>query len=190
MESGEDLDELALAARDGDRTAVSALLRAIQPRVARYCRARVGGRLSTYASADDITQEVLIAVMQALPSYRPDRSAFTSFMFGIASHKVADFYRKRQREPTTPMDDLPITVDIRPGPEAVALQADERQRLEKLLEGLTESQRNILVLRLVAGLSADETARAIGSTPASVRVTQHRALEKLRRVLTSQSCAA
>lgn len=190
MESGEDLDELARAARDGDRTAVSALLRAIQPRVARYCRARVGGRFSTYASADDITQEVLIAVMQALPSYRSDRSAFTSFLFGIASHKVADFYRKRQREPTTPMDDLPTTVDTGPGPEAVALQDDERRRLGKLLEGLTDAQRNILVLRLVAGLSAEETARAIGSTSAAVRVTQHRALEKLRRILAAQCCPA
>lgn len=190
MESGEDLDELALAARGGDRVAVSALLRAIQPRVARYCRARVGVRLGTCVSADDVTQEVLIAVMQALPSYRPDSSAFISFVFGIASHKVADFYRKRQREPVTPVGEIPTTVDRGPQPETVVLQHDERQQVGKLLERLTETQRNILVLRLLVGLSADEVARVVGSTSSAVRVNQYRALDKLRRILSEQRCAA
>lgn len=190
MESGKDLDELALAACDGDRDALRVLLAELQPRIARYCRTRVGTRPGTFASADDVVQEVLIAVVQALPSYRSARSGFAAFAFGIAGHKVADFYRKRQREPALPMADPPQVVDGAPGPEAAVLAAVERQGVDELLGQLTHSQRSILVLRVMAGLSAAETAVVVGSTAAAVRVAQHRALEKLRGVLAVQSCAA
>jgi RNA polymerase sigma-70 factor, ECF subfamily len=64
------------------------------------------------------------------------------------------------------------------------MAADLRHRLEQLLGTLAPRQREILVLRLIVGLSAQETATAVGLTPTAVRVTQHRALAKLRGALT------
>ncbi|MCA1656063.1 MAG: sigma-70 family RNA polymerase sigma factor, partial [Pseudonocardiaceae bacterium] len=61
---------------------------------------------------------------------------------------------------------------------------DLRTRLAGLLNTLPPRQREILVLRLIVGLSAQETATAVGLTPTAVRVTQHRALAKLRASLT------
>jgi RNA polymerase sigma-70 factor (ECF subfamily) len=53
--------------------------------------------------------------------------------------------------------------------------------MSRLLEQLPEKQREIIVLRVVVGLSAEETAEAVGSTPGAVRVAQHRALARLRK---------
>jgi DNA-directed RNA polymerase specialized sigma24 family protein len=55
-----------------------------------------------------------------------------------------------------------------------------------LLESVSERQREILHLRVVVGLSVEETAEAVGSTPGAVRVAQHRALNRLRAVLSSK----
>ena len=52
-----------------------------------------------------------------------------------------------------------------------------------------DKQREIVVLRVVVGLSAEETAEAVGSTPGAVRVAQHRALARLRKALASEEVA-
>ena len=53
-------------------------------------------------------------------------------------------------------------------------------RMNKLLSVLPEKQREILILRVVVGMSAEETAEAVGSTAGAVRVAQHRALSRLK----------
>ena len=67
----------------------------------------------------------------------------------------------------------------------MALQADTSARMNKLLAVLPDKQREILILRIVVGLSAEETADAVGSTPGAVRVAQHRALAKLKTEITA-----
>ena len=61
-----------------------------------------------------------------------------------------------------------------------AIDADGSRRMRALLGILPEKQREVLVLRLIVGMSAEETAQAIGSTAGAVRVAQHRALAKLK----------
>ena len=63
------------------------------------------------------------------------------------------------------------------------LDAERDAALRVLLAHLTPRQREVLVLRLAVGVSAEQTAEAIGSTPGAVRVTQHRALLRLRRII-------
>jgi len=65
--------------------------------VVRYCRARLGRITGQYQVADDVAQEVCIAVLSALPRYRDMGRPFASFVFGIASHKVADAVRAAAR---------------------------------------------------------------------------------------------
>ena len=59
--------------------------------------------------------------------------------------------------------------------------------MARLLRVLPDKQREIVVLRVVVGLSAEETAATVGSTPGAVRVAQHRALARLRRILERDS---
>ncbi|SFA84148.1 RNA polymerase sigma-70 factor, ECF subfamily [Amycolatopsis marina] len=176
-------EALVAAAVAGDRAALNELLAELRPKIIRYCRAHTGRAQSTYASADDIAQDVLIAVLKALPGYRATGAGFTSFVFGIAAHKVADFHRRNMRERTTLIADAPDVPDHSPGPEQTALRDELGKRLGTLLDTLPREHRDIVVLRLAVGLTSTETADAVASTSGAVRVTQHRALTKLRRLL-------
>jgi RNA polymerase sigma-70 factor (ECF subfamily) len=175
--------ELVIAALAGDPEATGTLFVWIHPAIVRYCRARIGRTGAAYSSADDVAQEVCLAVLGALPRYNDDPESFLPFVYGIAAHKVADHYRKAGRDKSEPSADVPDGIDLDASPEQQTLRSDMRARLGKLLDTLAPRQREILVLRLVVGLSAQETAVAIGLTATAVRVAQHRALAKLRGAL-------
>ena len=181
MGSAETADEHVAGALTGDNGAVAKLLEAIRPLIVRYCRSRVRGS----ASADDVAQEVCLAVLTALPSYRDQGRPFLAFVYGIASHKVADAHRAASRDRSEPTSDLPESADRTAGPEQQAMDSDLSRRMARLLEVLPEKQREIVRLRVVVGLSAEETAEAVGSTPGAVRVAQHRALARLRKEIDS-----
>jgi RNA polymerase sigma-70 factor, ECF subfamily len=181
---GDDLDVLVGAAVDGERDAVESVLRWIRPRVVRYCRARVGSQEKTFASADDVAQEVCLAVLTALPSYRDQGRPFIAFVYGIAAHKVADAHRSSARNRAEPVPEIPDCPDeLNDGPEARAMYGEFAGRMAQLLDMLPDKQREIVILRVMEGLSAEETAEIVGSTPGAVRVAQHRALSRLRSLL-------
>ncbi|GAA3857284.1 sigma-70 family RNA polymerase sigma factor [Saccharothrix violaceirubra] len=177
-----ELTELVDVALTGDPRAVERLLARLQPLVLRYCRARVGTRERTLVSADDIAQEVCLAVVSALSRYRYEPGSFLAFVYGIAAHKVADARRRAVRSRSEVVPELPDTPTLEDGPEQRAMNGELIQRVTLLLRRLPERQREILVLRVAVGLSAEETAVAVGSTPGAVRVAQHRALARMREM--------
>jgi RNA polymerase sigma-70 factor (ECF subfamily) len=172
--------ELVAASMAGESDSIGTLFAWIHPAIVRYCRARIGRTGSAYSSADDVAQEICLAVLGALPRYHDEPESFLPFVYGIAAHKVADHYRRAGRDKSEPSADVPDGVDLEAGPEQQTLRTDMRARLTRLLDTLAPRQREILVLRLIVGLSAQETAVAIGLTATAVRVAQHRALAKLR----------
>jgi RNA polymerase sigma-70 factor (ECF subfamily) len=178
-EAGEELGELAARAAQGDARATDGLLARVRQMVHRYCRARLGRLPGCEHAADDVAQEVCIAVLSALPRYRDQGRPFEAFVFGIAAHKIADVQRAAMRL-AVPTDDLPDGPDGGLGPEDAVLRASEAQRARDLLDRLPAHQREILILRVAVGLSADETGSALGMTAGAVRVAQHRALTRLR----------
>ena len=180
-------DLTALAAR-GHPAAIESLLRQIRPMVVRYCRARLGHISGHYQVADDVAQEVCIAILSALPRYQDMGRPFASFVFGIASHKVADAMRNAARL-AIPTEDLPDGPDDRPGPEETVVAYIEAERARALLARLPVHQRELLVLRVVSGMSAQETGNALGMSPGAVRVAQHRALARLRAIALAESIA-
>jgi RNA polymerase sigma-70 factor (ECF subfamily) len=106
-----------------------------------------------------------------------------AFVYGIAAHKVADAYRAVGRDLSYPTESVPERLSSEPGPEQSALDADSVSRMTELLDVLPDRQREILILRVVVGLSAEETAQAVGSTAGAVRVAQHRALARLKSAI-------
>jgi RNA polymerase sigma-70 factor, ECF subfamily len=175
------LRDLTVLAARGQPAAIEALLEQIRPMVVRYCRARLGQISGHYHVADDVAQEVCIAVVSALPRYRDMGRPFASFVFGIASHKVADAMRNAARL-AIPTEDLPDGPDDHPGPEETVVAYIEAERARALLARLPVHQRELLVLRVLTGLSAEETGHALGMSPGAVRVAQHRALARLREI--------
>ncbi len=176
-------DELVAAAMAGDRDALARLLETIRPLVVRYCRGRLGATDRSSLSADDVAQEVCMAVLTALPGYRVQGKPFLAFVYGIAAHKVIDAHRAVTRGRSEPVPDVPDSVEVTAGPEQRALQGELSGRLREMLDVLPDKQREILVLRIVVGLSAEETAQIVGASPGAVRVAQHRALNRLRKEL-------
>lgn len=181
--SGEGLDAVVADAVVGDRDALRTVLETVRPIVLRYCRARVGATERSGYSADDVAQEVCLAVITALPRYKDQGRPFLAFVYGIAAHKVADAHRAAGRNRADATDLLPDRPSSDAGPEQLAIDADSMARMNRLLAVLPDKQREIVILRVVVGMSAEETAEAVGSTPGAVRVAQHRALAKLKSEL-------
>jgi RNA polymerase sigma-70 factor, ECF subfamily len=187
-----ELDELALRASRGDQAALGELLDRIRGPVLWQCRSRMSGRTVGQQTPEDVAQEVLIAVCGALSRFRPTETRWMAFVYGIVRNKVIDAYRAASRDRSDPMEELPDHVDDddRAGPEAAVLRSADLVLLQELLDELPETQREVLVLRVAMGYSAEETARTVGSTPGAVRVTQHRAMLRLRALLLAKQRAA
>ncbi|HKG49635.1 MAG TPA: RNA polymerase sigma factor ShbA [Actinomycetales bacterium] len=178
-EGAVDLRTLALLAAGDDADATGELLRQVRVLVHRYARARLGRGYGAADAVEDATQEACIAVLNALPRYRDQGAPFEAFVYAIAARKVADARRAAERRPA-PSELLVEDADPAPGPEERALAGEDADRARDLLARLPELQREIVVLRVAAGWSAEETGRALGMTAGAVRVAQHRALNRLR----------
>jgi RNA polymerase sigma-70 factor (ECF subfamily) len=147
------------AAYEGEPEAVAQVLASIRSFVVRYCRARLGRRDGSFAPADEIAQEVCLSVLAGLRGYLTGSAPFLAFVYGVARRKVSERFPGRPPFPGAPGD--PVS---------------------RLLLVLPESQQEIVVLRVIVGLSVDETADAVESSPAAVRIAQHRALAQLRNI--------
>jgi RNA polymerase sigma-70 factor (ECF subfamily) len=164
--------------------AIEALLRQFRPAIVRYCRARLAhNRIRTGSlDEDDVAQEVCLALVSALPSYRDMGRPFGAFVFAIAAHKVADAARAPLPVPVLP--DLP---DRCPGPEETVVKSADARLARALLAHLPAAQRRLLLLRVVGGLSAEDTGYVLDMSPGAVRVAQHRALVRLRTLAAHES---
>jgi len=180
------ITDLTTLAVKGQPAAIESLLRQIRPMVVRYCRARLGQVTGNDQVADDVAQEVCIAILSALSRYQDMGRPFAAFVFAIASHKVADARRSAARL-AIPTENLPDGPDDQPGPEEAVVASLEAQRARALLARLPDQQRELLALRVLDGLSAEETGTALGMSAGAVRVAQHRALTRLRAIAIEES---
>lgn len=176
---GDELSELVRRGQSGDASAVEELIRRLRRRIFSYVLARIPRR----EEAEDVTQETCLALTTALPGFDADSGKFTSFVFGIASNKVLMSQRSRGRRPEVSVAELPDERTDSPGPAEQFERGDSLRGLLAQLDELPDRHRDVLLLRVVAGLSTDETADALETTAANVRVIQHRALTSLRASL-------
>ncbi|MEU8898136.1 sigma-70 family RNA polymerase sigma factor [Nocardia sp. NPDC048505] len=178
-----ELDKLIGAAAAGDKHAMSEIVRLVHPLVRRYCGARLGNTSHLHVTVDDVVQEVLIATVKSVPRYQDQGKSFLAFVYGISANKVADAFRRSQLHPAYPTAEMPEEACHEAGPEEWALASERRDATRELMKILAPAHREVLVMRIVLGWSAAQTAEAIGTSPGVVRVMQHRALNKLRAEL-------
>lgn len=175
------LEELVPRAAAGEGRALQRVVELVYPLVLRYARVRLGG--GRQPTAEDVAQEVCLAVATSIRGYVDRGRPFMAYVYGIASNKVADAHRAYARDVATPVDQVPDLEIDEESPEQFALVAAGSNRVRELLDLLGEKPREILILRIFVGLSAEETAEIVGSTPGAVRVAQHRALATLRKAI-------
>jgi RNA polymerase sigma-70 factor, ECF subfamily len=180
--AGHDLSGLARAAQGGDSDDVEALLQRVRTIAHRYSWSRLAAYPGGLHLADDVAQDICLAVFRALPRYRDRGRPFEAFVHGVAARKVADARRAIARHPVS-TDELPDEVDDAPTPEDRVIRDAELESASALLHRLPERLREVMVLRVAAGLSAEETGAALGMSPGAVRVAQHRAMAKIRQLV-------
>ena len=171
-----DPDAEHIAAALVDRAAFAPLYQQYVDPVYRYCLRRLGSR----ESAEDATSQVFAKVLAGLPGYRAERSTFRSWLFAVSHNVLVDF--ERARRPQQDLDMADLIADPDPGPEDAALSAESRREVQLLLASVPPEQRRVLELRL-AGLATTEIGQALGMTPNAVRVSQFRAMTRLRLVM-------
>jgi RNA polymerase sigma-70 factor (ECF subfamily) len=181
QQGASDLGSLAKAAQSGSVLAVEQLLERVRVIAHRYSWARLGSYPAAPHLVDDVAQDICLAVLGALPRYRDRGRPFEAFVHGIAARKVVDAQRSIARHPQ-PVADLPDDVDDSPTPEDRVVAVSEAESAAELLAGLPKRLREVMVLRVGSGLSAEETGAALGMSAGAVRVAQHRALAKMREM--------
>ncbi|RAV33887.1 RNA polymerase sigma factor ShbA [Corynebacterium heidelbergense] len=162
----------------GDHQALQELINLIHPPVVRYCRARVTS--SRYPTPEDIAQEVCLAVARAIEGYEDKGLPFMAFVYRIAANKIVDARRSQSRDLAQPTEGIPDEEDHSTSPELEAINRDSCNDVAQLLDILGEKAREIIILRVFGGYSAEETAQMLGTSAGAVRVAQFRALAKLR----------
>jgi RNA polymerase sigma-70 factor (ECF subfamily) len=176
----EELDLLVAAACAGGGWAFGRLWELLGPGVATYLRAR-GVR-----DADDVTSEVFLAAFTGIGRFSGDGAAFRAWLFTIAHHKGVDAHRRRgpHVDPFDPAGDVDGTAPwqgrARRSAEDEALDRVGSAEARRRLDGLTDDQRAVILLRVVADLSLVETAAVLGKPLGAVKALQHRALARLR----------
>lgn len=164
------------AARSGADWAWERLYHDLAPAVLGYLR------IQNLEDREDVLGEVFLQVVRDLHRFEGGYEGFRSWVFTVAHHRMVDARRKVQRRPPTdptPTEDL----DVHLTPAEVEPEAIEHLTTEEvvaLLEHLTEEQREVLVLRLLGGLTYSEVAEVLGKRRGAVKQLQRRAVSALR----------
>lgn len=177
---GERFESVLGAARTGAEWAWTDLYQSFAPAVLGYARAQ---RVS---EPEDLTAEVFFQVVRSLGQFEGDESDFRSWIFVIAHRKIIDDSRARKRRPSEPAPHEIIEAQSSSGNvEEEALDQLSELYFRRLMVELTPDQRDVMLLRILGGLTAPEVATAMGKRTGAVEALQRRAIAQLRKRITA-----
>jgi len=169
------------SALEGDAAAYDRFLRAVTPHLRALARRRCEQFGAPAGEAEDIVQEVLIAVHLKRGSWDPDRP-IGPWLSTIVRNKLIDSLRRRGRRVDVPLEDVMATLEAQEG-------ADVADRLdaETVLTRLKDPQRDIVRSISLEGAGVRETAERLNMSEGAVRVALHRALKTLSALYRSEA---
>jgi RNA polymerase sigma-70 factor, ECF subfamily len=174
-----ELPALMVAYQRGNPEAVDELVRRISPAVFRYLSAGQANR----SDAEDLLQDCWLRIHRARHTYRAPEPVLP-WIFAIARHTRLDGFRRRQRRQSREMLVASPPEIVSPEPSVSPVASDE---LYRLLEALPDSQREVILMLKVSGMTLAEVARATSSTIGAIKQKAHRGYAKLRALLESRS---
>jgi RNA polymerase sigma-70 factor, ECF subfamily len=169
----EGLDELQAALASDD--AFESWYRRTVPRVYAYLLSRCGNDPNL---AEELAQQTVIAAIDQRARY-DGRSDTVSWLCGIARHKLADHFRRLDREERRRMRLEVQQIDMRHGPDAAAL--DERAAIAEAIRSLPAAQQAVLAFAVLDDLPLAEVARLMGRSTAATQSLLHRARAGFKR---------
>ena len=159
-------------ARRGDQAAFSRLVEAYQRPVYNLCYRMLGNA----PEAEDAAQETFVRMYTKLHTYQPDRK-LSSWVLSIASHYCIDRLRRRRGQWLS-LDEEPVAATLpsqNRGPDELAMRAESRDEVQRLVDMLPAAYRVPLILRYWHDLSYAEIAEVMGLTVQAVKSRLHRA---------------
>lgn len=178
--SGAQLRGLVERARSGDEEAWEALFRRSYPKLLAYA----ARRLPTDVQAKDAVGETMTRAVAHIDRLRHEGGGFDAWMYGIIRHVVVDAQRALAKEGPGL---VPDTVDWRSEPSDWTVDREDAAEVRAAFARLSVADQELLELRVVAGLSAEETGSVLGRRPGAVRMAQSRALMRLRALLEEEA---
>jgi RNA polymerase sigma-70 factor (ECF subfamily) len=170
------------AAQRREPGAVACIYAAYAPGLFRFFMAEVGDR----QQAEDLVGTVFVSAIESLPRFRGPVEALGGWLYRIARHDLYDYRRRQARSRVEPLDENLDEAAARTAsddPEDVAIERLEGDRVMAALRQLSRDQREVLVLRMAAGLTTPEVATVLRKSTGAVKALQHRGLDSLARVL-------
>lgn len=169
--------DLVASAQAGDEDAWEQLYRRSYPRLHAYLARRLGT-----AEAADAVHETMTRAVAGLDRYRTGPAGFDGWLFGIARHVSIDHHRRAgrsKRHSPAVVPDPPMGGEL----DERLVMADDHLLVRRAYAALSPADRELLELRVVAGLSAEQTGAVLGRRPGAIRTAQSRALARLRRLM-------
>jgi RNA polymerase sigma-70 factor (ECF subfamily) len=174
-------DEVVSAAQAGDTAALRAIYRELAPVVVGYLTAK------GVSDPEAVTSDVFIAVLQRLNTIIGGATGLRRFVMSVAHSRLVDETRRRERRPTATQYLAETDARVSDSAEQAALRELDRLHLVALLRRLPKSQREVLLLRVVADLPIDEVADIMRKSAGAVKQLQRRGLLTLRAMLEEQA---
>lgn len=163
------------ACRAGAEWAWRQVYEDIAPSLLRYHRAR------GTSGPEDLVGDTFVRVVRGLPGFEGSEEQFRAWVFAISRRRAIDVSRSVGRRPEVLVrpEDLTHAGDLG-DVEDEAMRSLERERVGRILEGLTPDQRDVLLLRLLADLTIEQVAAVLGKSSGAVKALQARGLEHVR----------
>ncbi len=168
------------AARAGADWAWSAIYDDLSPVVLGYLRAQRA------AEPEDLTGEVFLQVVRDLHRFEGDEGDFRAWVFTIVRNRIVDAGRRRSRRPVDLVPEAPVVADVAADVETQVLERDAEGRVRAILGELRPDQRDVLLLRVLADLTVEETATVVGKSAGAVKALQRRGLASVERALAKE----
>jgi len=165
-------------AKQGDKDVIAALYERHHVSVFRYLYYRVGNR----QVAEDLTSEVFERMLRFIGSFQPPSESFKAWLFQIARNLSTDHFRKLGRWPASISLEENI-VDSSPNPVSEVERKLDSERLLQALSGLTEDQRDVILMRFVADMPIAETAHVLRKSEDAIKGLQRRGLITMKAIL-------
>ena len=138
----------------------------------------VYSRVREQTAAEDVTSEVFMKALKAMPRYQDTGRPFAAWLYQIAVNAIADRYRSLKT--AQPLDDFHDLSVGGPALEDLAAHRDEVRRIWALVEALPQQQRTALVLKFQEDMKIEDIAVAMAKTPGAVKLLIHRGVTRLR----------
>ena len=174
MATGLPFDDVLTAAQAGAAWAFEVLYRDLSPSVTGYLR------LHRAVEPDDLASETFIGVFTGLSGFSGDEDALRAWVFTIAHRRLVDDWRRRSRRPQVSDDPGDLSTSVGGDVEDDVMVRVGAEDVERLCGTLPADQRSVLLLRILADLTVEQVAQAMGRSVGAVKALQRRGLRTLR----------